>query len=357
MWSSATVEKPDKNKQKSKKPQRLSREILGVFGKTLLISFCSFWILNELANRIVLNYVESELLVITEYQLIDLQYAILGISFVSAVVLFVILFLSLVGERLAYIGEIVKGIDALGRHEWSYEIPVQGNNELTELAECVNQLSKEEAAFQEKEKQLQEEKLGLIRSLSHDIRTPLTSLMSYSEFLKQKEALTSDEIKDYMDLVEQKSQQIKVLTDRLLDGGTRKLERIENGKLFMEQLVDEWTSELETNFDLQISFEECPNFSGEYDVEELRRVFDNLSSNIRKYADDKLPVKVYISKKNERLHILQENVCKQLDRPVESTRIGIASIQQIIKQYGGTVEVLIEDEIFRISLELPCNFL
>lgn len=354
MSSNVTVEKAHKNKRKSKskKQQRLSREILGVFGKTLLISVCSFLILNELANRIVLNYVESELLVISEYQLIDLQYAILGISFVSAIILFVVLFLSLVGERLAYISEIVKGIDALGRHEWDYEIPLQGKNELTELAECVNQLSKEEAAFQEKEKQLQEEKEALVRGLSHDIRTPLTSMMSYSEFLKQKETLTVDEIKDYMDLVEQKAQQIKVLTDRLLDGGTRQLEVIENGVFFMQQLVDEWEAELEGEFECQIDLSNCPDFSGEFDVQEMRRIFDNMASNIRKYAD--APVVLRVIEKDGRVCIYQSNACKQIPVSVESTKIGIDSIRKIAAHYGGTVEVAQTETEFSIAITL-CN--
>lgn len=342
MWS--------KNKSKSKKPQRLSREILGVFGKTLLISGCSFWILNELANRIVLNYVESELLEISEYQLIDLQYAILGISFVSAIILFVILFLSLVGERLAYIDEIVKGIDALGRHEWSFEIPLQGNNELTELAECVNQLSKEEAAFQEKEKKLQEEKEALVRGLSHDIRTPLTSILSYSEYLKSKGELSSKEVEDYISLMEQKSQQIKVLTDRLLDGGTRQLEEIENGIFFMQQLVDEWEAELESEFECQIDLSNCPNFSGEFDVQEMRRIFDNLASNVKKYAD--APVELRVMEKDGRVCIFQSNACKQNSEPVESTKIGIDSIRKIVSHYGGEVVISQTEEKFSIAITL-----
>ena len=72
---------------------------------------------------------------------------------------------------MSYIGEIVKGIDALARHEWNHEISLRGENELTDLAEAINVFAKEEQAFQEKEKQMQEEKTRLIRSLSHDIRT------------------------------------------------------------------------------------------------------------------------------------------------------------------------------------------
>lgn len=348
MWN------PDYAKKKNfpKMSYRLSKEILGVFGLTLLIAGGCFWTLNELANVMIFKYIEAELLVISEYQLIDLQYAILGISFVSSIVLFIVLFLFLTGERLAYIHEIVKGIHALGRHEWDYRIPLRGENELTELAKQVNVLSKEEQAFQEREKQLQEEKITLIRSLSHDIRTPLTSLMSYSEYMKQKETMTLEEMKAYMELVEQKSQQIKRLTDQLLDGGSRQLEFIENGYFFMEQLADEWASELEEEFDLRIDLEKCPQFSGEFDIQEVRRIFDNLASNIRKYADETQPVFFMVNEQNGRICIQQSNTCKKLHAPVESTKIGIASIQKIAAHYGGGVEVTKADDIFSIQIEL-----
>ena len=342
MWS--------KTDEKRKKNYRLSREILKVFGITLLISFLGFWLLNEAANQVLLKYVESELWMISENQLIDIQYGILGISMVSGVVLFIVLFLFLMGERLSYITEIVKGIDALGRHEWGYEIPVQGENELTELAVRVNELSKEEQVFQEKERQLQEEKISLIRSLSHDIRTPLTSMMSYSELMKQKENLSVEEVKNYMELVEQKSQQIKVLTDRLLDGGNRRLEFIENGRFMMEQLVDEWASELEEEYECEIHLEKCPQFSGEFDVEELRRIFDNLASNIRKYADEKSPIILEVIEKDSHLCLIQSNTCKTLTTPVESTKIGMESMKKIVLHYDGAIEVSKKDNRFMIQI-------
>lgn len=348
MWSNTEQEK----KESAKKMNRLPREILCSFGLALGIALAGFWLLNECANRILLRYVEEELLMVTENQLIDWQYKILGFSMLAGGAIFVILFLFLVGERLAYIREVIKGIDALGRHDWGYEIPLRGNNELTELAKRVNELSKEEEAFQAKEKQLQEEKMALIRSLSHDIRTPLTSMMSYSEYMMQKENLTTDEMKAYMELVEQKTQQIKVLTDRLLEGGSRRLEMIENGRFLMEQLVDEWEAELEDDFTLTVSLEECPAFSGEFDVEELRRIFDNLASNIKKYADTSLPIQLRVGEKEGRLYILQSNKCKVLDEVVESTKIGIESIRKIATQYGGDVTVSETSDEFMIRIHL-----
>lgn len=348
MWNNAEREK----KKSTKEMNRLPREILCSFVLALGIALAGFWLLNECANRILLRYVEEELFLVTENQLIDWQYKILGFSMLAGGAIFVTLFLFFVGERLAYIREVVKGIEALGRHDWEYEVPLCGKNELTELAKRVNELSKEEEAFQTKEKQLQEEKMSLIRSLSHDIRTPLTSMLSYSEFMRQKEDLTVEEVKTYMELVEQKCQQIKVLTDRLLDGGSRQLEMIENGRFLMEQLVDEWEAELEDDFSLEISLEECPVFSGKFDVEELRRVFDNLASNIRKYAATSLPIQLQVGEKEGRLYILQSNKCKVLDKPVESTKIGIDSIRKIASQYGGNVAVSQTNDEFSIRIHL-----
>lgn len=348
MWNSAG----QNTKEKRSTSHRLSHEILGAFLLALGIAIVVFWILNECANVILLRYVEEELLMMPENQLIDWQYKILGFSMIAGGVLFVSMFLFFVGERLSYIREIVKGIEALGQHQWDYEIPLRGKNELTELAKQMNELSKEEAAFQLKEKQLQDEKMSLMRSLSHDIRTPLTSMLSYSEYMREKEVLTSDEIKTYMELIEQKSKQIKVLTDRLLDGGSRRLEYIENGRFLMEQLVDEWSAELEEEFSLEISFEKCPVFSGEFDVEELRRIFDNLASNIRKYADETFPIQLQVKEEDGRVCVLQSNYCKVLDMPVESSRIGIESIREIAALYGGGVEVTQIDALFSINIRL-----
>lgn len=348
-----TLNNPNvKNRKKRGTSRRLSREIFGTFLLTFLIAFVSFYALNEVANRILIQYVDNGWVELTEYQFIDIQYGILGFSVVAGIFLFVVLFLVLVGERLAYIREIVKGIDALERHEWSYEIPVRGKNELSELAACVNDFSKEEHALREKENRMQEERISLIRSLSHDIRTPLTSMMSYSEFMRQKEHLTEEEIKTYMELVEQKSKQIKELTDRLLDGGNRHLEYIEQGGFLLAQMVDEWEVELEEDYSLEIDMEESPHFSGEVDVQELRRIFDNLASNIRKYADASWPILLKVSEKEGKVCIFQSNVCKVLSQPVESSGIGLDSIRKIAGHYGGTIEISKTEEVFSITILL-----
>jgi len=232
-----------------------------------------------------------------------------------------------------------------------YEIPVEWNNELTELAESINFLARTEKELQVKENLLREEREGFIRAMSHDIRTPLTVIKGYSEYMQNKEVLSEEEIRLYAKLIDQKARQLKEMTDRLLNGG-RTLEKIEDGRFLMEQLVFEWEMMLEDEFLCKIDLSECPQFAGEFDIQELRRVFDNLASNVKKYADGKYPVELTVSKEEEFLAIHQTNRLRKEIAEVESNGIGLDNIQKIVEQYHGMMNVDQSSEFFRITLQI-----
>ncbi len=332
--------------------QKLSQEILGLSAAAMAIAIFFFSFLSLTANSLVLNYCETNDIIFTETIEWTINSWIQSLSFVAAVFLFVVLFLFLVGQRITYLKDIIRGIEALRMHRMDYEIPLEGNNEFTELAESINYLSKTERELQQKERQMQEEKEALIRALSHDIRTPLTAILSYSEYLMGKTEIERYEMDNYIALIQQKAEQIKVLTNQLLDGGNRTLEIIENGKFLMEQLADEWEACLEDTFLCDIHFEECPAFSGEFDIQELRRIFDNLASNIEKYADATQPVSLRFFEKEQRLVIEQKNERKMNVTNVESNKIGIESIRKIAQHYGGNINVMFTEQTFSITITL-----
>jgi signal transduction histidine kinase len=253
---------------------------------------------------------------------------------------------------VAYLKDIIQGIEALRMHRMNYEISLEGNNELTQLAASINYLSKTERELREKEMKMQEDKEQLVRALSHDIRTPLTSILSYSEYLKDQEELGKKEIEDYILLVQQKAEQIKILTNQLLDEGRRQLEEVENGKFLMQQLVDEWEASMEGVCECNTYLEKCPEFSCAVDIQELRRIFDNLASNIVKYADTEKEVLLSVLQKENRLVIEQSNICRQNTAQTESHKIGIKSIQRIAASYGGYVDVMQGENMFKIEIGL-----
>ena len=288
--------------------RKISREILGLTGISFVISAFFYGFIRTMANSVVLSYCDNMAIVLSESQEWEIGNLIKNGSGVAAVIIFVVLFLFLVGEKI--------------------------ENAVHEL--------------QMKEKSLYEERENLYRSLSHDIRTPLTTILSYSEYMKEK--IEEESMHEYITRVQRKAEQIKNLTDQLLDGGVRNLEKIENGKFLMQQLADEWETALENNFQCEIDMNNCPDFAGEFDVREMRRIFDNLVSNVEKYADESKGVRLGISEKEECLVIKQENMIKKELQNVESRGIGITSIKRIVENYGGKVLVNKEDDRFTIEI-------
>lgn len=331
--------------------KKLTHEILGLFGISVVISVFFYGFLSITANSIVEAYIFRNHLLLTESQEWMIDSLIPRVSFVIAVILFVFLFLFLIGQRLRYIRDIICGIEALRMHRMDYEIPVEWNNELTELAESINYLARTEKELQIKENLLREEREGFIRAMSHDIRTPLTVIKGYSEFMQNKEEISIEEIRAYAELVNQKASQLKDMTDRLLNGG-RTLEKIENGRFLMEQMVSEWEMVLEEEFTCNINLSGCPDFAGEFDIQELRRVFDNLASNVKKYADAACPVELTVFKRAEFLVIDQRNRMREEIKEVESNGIGLDSIRKIVEHYHGHMDIEKSSEFFRITLQI-----
>lgn len=336
-----------------RKTKRLSREILELLLITALISLFFWGFLYLTANAISETYYAERGVRLSEGQWLSLQTWIRSISLLSAVILFLVLFLFLLGQKLAYLREIIQGVDALRTHRLENTIAIREANELTELAEHINFLSETERRLRQQEGALQEERERMIRDLSHDIRTPLTAILSYTDYMSQKEGAEDAELKEYFSLVRKKAQQMKGMTDRLLESSRRTPALVENGRLLMEQLAGEWEEVLEERFSCDSSLEECADFQAEWDMQEILRIFDNLSSNVEKYADAEQVVFLRIETEGDSLRILQKNAVGQTEQTRESNKIGLESIRRIAEGYGGSVAVSATEQAFEIEIRLP----
>ena len=335
------------------KKRKLSHEILVLTAICALLALAIFLLLSGIATVIAEDYCFQNSIPMTEFDWIEVDRWIFTVSAALACLSFSILLLFLLQDRLAYIRTITNGIDLLHTAKQPLALPLVGNNELTELASAINTMSAAQLALQEKEQTLAKEKEQLIRTLSHDIRTPLTAILSYSEYLRGQENLSPQQQQEFLELVQKKAGQIRDLTAILLDGGKRNPEMFADARLLMAQLADEFQEELEDPFSVTLDMTGCPNFSGVYDVQELRRIFDNLSSNVQKYADPNHPVTLSIAVEANCLQILQRNAVKAPKADSESFQIGLNSIRRIAQLYEGRVQISEEDGQYAISISLP----
>lgn len=331
------------------KRHKLSHEILGLIAIAAALSLVLFLVISGIATGVTEEYVFNHDVPMDEFDWIAMYQRIYTVAAVLSCIAFSVLFLAMMQSRIAYIQTITEGIGQLQGQPKKLDLPLKGNNELKHLAEAVNDMSEAQLALREKEQALAQEKEQLIRALSHDIRTPLTSILAYSDYLTTREEITPDEQKNYLGLIRKKAEQIRDLTAILLDGSKRNLEYFDDGKLLMEQIVEEFQEELE-EFALTVDFSNCPPFSGTFDVQELRRIFDNLSSNVRKYADPTKPVTLSVGLENGALLIRQTNAVLIEKPQSESYQIGLNSIRRIAQHYGGSVTV--EEKVAAFSITI-----
>ena len=332
------------------KRRKLSHEILGLIGIAAVLSLILFLVLSGIATGLTEEYIFNHDIPMDEFDWITMYQRIYTVAAVLSCIAFSVLFLAMMQSRIAYIQTITEGIGQLHGQPKRIALPLKGHNELKFLAEAVNDMSQAQLALREQELALAQEKEQLIRALSHDIRTPLTSILAYSDYLTTGEEITPAEQKNYLGLIRKKAEQIRDLTAILLDGSKRNLEYFDGGKLLMEQIVEEFQEELEDDFTVTVDFSECPAFSGTFDVQELRRIFDNLSSNVRKYADPAKPVTLSIGLKNGALLIHQTNAVLPEKPQSESYQIGLNSIHRIAQHYGGSVAV--EERVAAFSITI-----
>ena len=341
--------------QKNRKRRKFAHEILGLIGISALFAVILFLLAVNIAATVAEVYCFENDVPMTEFDWMEVDRWIFGVGTLLSVGLFCTLFLIMLRDRLQYIRRITRGIDAMRAGETDTAIPLEGNNELTELADSINYMSAARQEILEKERTLAREKEQLIRALSHDIRTPLTSILAYAEYLSGDAQLSQAEQQAHLAMIRRKAQQIRELTDILLDGSKRKVEHFENARLLMEQLAAEFEESLEDSFLVTTDLTRCGSFSASFDVQQLRRIFDNLSSNVRKYAEPKQPVTLAIGVEGKLLRIRQCNSIRQQGAQEESFQLGIPGIRRIAQQYGGGVAVRQDGGNFEITVTLSVD--
>ena len=172
--------------------------------------------------------------------------------------------------------------------------------------------------------------------------------------------LTEEERKRYLLVCRDKAYQLKGLTDELFSyflvfGNTRTQQAPEvmDARILLEQLLGEQIARLRLEgFQIQEGYlqDSCQL---EVDVMLLKRMIDNLFSNIGKYAEKEKPVQVKVCKEKAGIRLHFENYVRKQKNPVESTRIGVKTCQKIAQIMGASFFCGEENGVYRTDLVIP----
>lgn len=275
--------------------------------------------------------------------------------------------------------EIVEGIRKIADGQLDHQIKTEnlhGYNLI--LADSVNSIGngiKEAVEISMKDERM---KADLITNVSHDIKTPLTSIINYVDLIK-REQVENENVRGYINVLDEKSQRLKQLTDDLVEAS-----KISSGNIslnfekinlieLMNQTIGEFSEKFESKKLSTVMNVHADNAVIEADSRRIWRVMENLFNNIYKYAMegtrvylsvDRVPDKVgyiEISVKNISAAPLNCNPDELTERFIrgdesrttEGSGLGLSIAKSLTEAQKGTFEIQLDGDLFKVLLTFP----
>ncbi len=301
----------------------------------------------------------------------------IGLPFV---IIGIIIFIPKMAERFT---ALKKGVAEIKNGNLDYKIPVEADEkgvkgEIDRLAEDINEIADAEYIAVQNELKDQRMKTDLISNVSHDLRTPLTSMITYIDLLK-KEGLDGEHAQEYLDVIDQKTHRLKSLTDNLFDAAKASsgaipvnMETIDLSAVITQSLAEMDEKLAVRGLDVNVSTENADTRILA-DGQLMWRVMENLLGNISKYAMDNSRVYIDVREgsgytagmivteiKNisrDRLNIPEEELMERFKRGDESRNtdgsgLGLAITRDLVRLMEGRFDIHIDGDLFKVVLAM-----
>lgn len=269
--------------------------------------------------------------------------------------------------------KVKEGIHKISEGNLEYKIPLeQLNSDNRDMAEAVNHIG--EGLYNAVEESLKNERLktDLITNVSHDIKTPLTSIINYVDLLK-RENIENEKVQGYIEILENKAQRLKHLTEDLVE-----VSKVSSGnislsmeKLNFVELIHQTIGEFNEKFQAK-NLELITNLPKEpviilADGRRLWRVIENLYNNIAKYAMENTRVYADLSIEEEKAQFSLKNISAQalnfsgdelterfirgdVSRSTEGSGLGLSIAKSLTESQNGDFKIYLDGDLFKVTI-------
>ena len=336
-------------------PSRMTACFLGYLAGTVLLAYSSYYL-----------YKNRELLSFSWLYLVPLI-LLLGFQIWTYLLMY---------RNTGETEKISLGIFKMSEGETSYKIDTTGfSPKSADLARTLNNIGDGmETALQEQVKS-ERLKADLITNVSHDIKTPLTSIINYVDLLK-RENIQDEKIQRYLEVLDQKSQRLKTLTEDLVEASKASSGnlKLEIANIDLVELIHQTNGEFEEKFaqrhlELMASLP-VENIFIAADGRRLWRVLENLYINAFKYAMENSRVYVDVVRKNNYVYFTIKNVSENplninadelterfvrgdVARTTEGSGLGLSIAKSLTLLQGGLFDIYIDGDLFKAQLKFP----
>lgn len=297
-----------------------------------------------------------------------------------AIAVFTFSFFYITKRKMNQIEELAKGVREIAKGDLSYRIKKKGMDEIALLTENVNHMAEAIMINIEKERRIEKQKNELITNVSHDLRTPLTSIMGYLRLLREGRYDNREQYEEYIKIAFSKSEQLKNLIDDLFEYTKLTNDNIilNQHKVCINELLDQLIEELvpqaeERNLEFEKNFLEERLYAS-LDSEKIVRVFDNLLMNAIKYSTSGREIKVSVKKQQNSLQICVSNYSEPFTNEElgnlferfykkdqsrtsvsEGSGLGLAIAKSIVELHAGEIRANYQEGILQFLILLPIS--
>ena len=287
------------------------------------------------------------------------------------IVAFVYLVYQTIGKK-----KIKQGISQIAHGEIDYKIDTTGlSGEQKEVAELVNVIGTGLNKAVEKSVKNERLKTDLITNVSHDIKTPLTSIINYVELLKQ-ENFEDPKIRRYIEVLEQKSQRLKTLTEDVVEAS-----KVSSGNISLDmmnlnlvEMIQQTSGEFQEKFAAH-NLEEVLNLPEEeamicVDGRRTWRVLENIYNNAAKYAMEGSRIYADLTVLEDQVLFTLKNVSAyplnisadelterfikgDISRSTEGSGLGLSIAKTLTEMQKGQFELYLDGDLFKVTIRFP----
>ena len=275
--------------------------------------------------------------------------------------------------------KIARGVDEVRCGNLGYKIPLTGGGEFDKLAQGINEISQSSNAAVQNEMKNQRMKAELISNVSHDLKTPLTSMVTYVDLLKS-EGLDGENAQEYLDILDQKTGRLRQLTEDLFEAAKASSGAIPvaREKVDLLSLINQGLGEMnqkitESGLEMIVKAE-LEKYCVWADGQLLWRVVENLMNNVLKYAQENTRVYIDVSEQGssenpgmvifdiknisrQALNIEADELMERFkrgdeSRTTEGSGLGLAIAKDLIKLQNGWLDIKIDGDLFKATVML-----
>lgn len=277
-------------------------------------------------------------------------------------------------KKVKSYNRIKEGVERIMDGDLQHRIDVSGNGEFAKLAANINSITDGLNKAVDSELKSERLKTELITNVSHDLRTPLTSIITYVDLLKNEK--DSTKVEKYIEVLDQKSKRLKILTDDLMDAAKATSGNIpvHFAQIDIVSLINQGLGEVNdkieaSDLEFKINHPEDRVYL-KADGKLLWRSIENLLSNIFKYALKGSRVYIDIEDMDNEIRITFKNISafelnisadelmerfKRGDesRSSQGSGLGLSIAKSLIEVQNGKFDIQIDGDLFKVMIYMP----